>query len=190
MARNQRMAGMLRGITGLSQRQFAKRVGLHPRHITAIEGGEVEPTPQDLQRIALGAGMTVADADELLRHAEALVSYRERQDQGSEEVLPALMERLKGQLSATFLRLLALPGPEPRPVERRGVEELMAQLRTCTPEIRVALVQVAEEYQSLELYERVREEAAREEERGAEDAVAWAHLAKEIAVQLQQPKGD
>jgi transcriptional regulator with XRE-family HTH domain len=185
------MAGMLRGMTGLSQRRFAEEVGLQPRQISGIEGGQVEPTPQDLQRIAQGAGLTVADADELLRYGEALARYRRRQDQGSEEALPALMDRLKLQLSRSFLRLLALPGPGsgPQAGEHRAVEELMARLRVCSPEVRVWIVRTAEEFQGWELYERVREEAGQEALRNSEEAAAWAQLAAEIAAQLQEACG-
>lgn len=186
--RSQRIAGMLRGMAGLSQRRFAEKVGLHPRQIAAFEGGEVEPTPQELQRIAqLGMGMTVADAEELLRQADAMARYRERQQEGRDEALPALMDRLQRQLSDTFLRLLALPGPQT--VERRDVEELMGELRACTPEARIWLVRAAEEFQSRELCERVREEAAREAERGGELAAVWAQIAEEIAVQVAGTEG-
>jgi transcriptional regulator with XRE-family HTH domain len=179
------MARVLRAMTGLSQGQFAKKAGLRLSDIAGIESGQTEPTVQNLQRIAQGAGMTASDADELMHYGEALIDYRQRQDQGSEEVLPALMSRLERQLSATYLRLLALPGPEPRPqaVEPRSVEELMDRLKSCSPEVRVYLVRVAEEFQSQALCERVREEAALEGEH-PEEAVAWTQIAEEIAAQL------
>ena len=181
------MARVLRAVTGLSQGRFAKRAGLRPTEIANIESGQTEPTVHHLQRIAEGAGMTAADADELMRYAEALIDYRQRLDRGTDEVLPALVKRLEWQLSRTFLRLLALPGPDPEPAE--PVEELMDRLRETPPEVRPALVQVAEEFQSRALYERVREEAERESG-NPEEAAAWARLAEEIAAQLQEQEGD
>lgn len=181
------MARVLRALTGLSQGRFAKRAGLRPTDIANIESGQTEPTVHHLQRIADGAGMTAADADELMRYAESLIGYRQRLDQGGTEVLPALMERLERQLSGTFLRLLALPGPTPEPAE--PVEDLMDRLKETPPEIRTVLVQVAEDFQSQALYERVREEAERESG-NPEEAAAWARLAEEIAAQLQEPERD
>ncbi len=187
MTRNQRMARMLRGMTGLTQGRFAKKALLHPSMVTAIEAGEVEPTSQHLQRIAQGAGLTAADADELLRQAEALVRYRERQHEGRDEALPALMDRLKRQLGNVFTRLRALPDPgsAPRAEEGRDMEGLMARLKVRSPEVRVWIVRTAEEFQSPALCERVREEARRAADAG--EAAAWAQLAEEIARQLPEP---
>lgn len=187
MTRNQRLARMLRGLTGLSQGQLARKAGLNPNRVAAIEAGELEPMARDLQRIAEAAGMAAADADQLMRIAEAFIRNRRRQDQGSLEALPALMDLLKLQLAAVFLRLLDLPGPgTPRAAGGpEHVEDMMNRLRPRSHEVRVWIVRTAEELQCWELCERVCDEAVRVAADNPEVAAQWAELAEEIAEQLQ-----
>lgn len=191
MTRNQRMARMLRGLTGLSQGQFARKAGLNPNRVAAIEAGDLEPTAQDLQRIAAGAGMSAADADQLLRIGDWFSSGRQRQDQGALEALPALMDTLKQQLGVVFLRLLALPAPAAAPAaeDPAHVEDMMNRLRGRRHEVRVWAVRTVEELPSWSLCERVCDESIRESLRGGDldRAVEWAELAQEIVQQLENP---
>lgn len=151
----------------------------------------MEPGRSHLEKMARAVGITLADADGWLCQLEALREYRIRQRQGRDEILPALREQLTSLLSELFCRLLSLPEPARVPGEedRLGVEDQMNRLRDTTPEIRRALAQVAEEFQSWALCERVCEESIQEAARSVEEARAWVELAEEIAAQVAVPEG-
>jgi transcriptional regulator with XRE-family HTH domain len=189
MTRNQRLVRMLRGLSSLSQGQLARKTGLSSNRIAALEAGDLEPTAQDLQRIAEQAGLTAADAEQLMRFWETLSTNRQRYDQGSLETLPVLADVLKQQLATVLLRLLALPGPDadPEDADPAHVEDMMNRLRSRSHEVRIWVVRVAEEFQSWALGGRVCDEAARLAAENPEEALQWAELAEEIVEQLEKP---
>lgn len=192
MSRDQRIARLLRAVTELSQEEFAQAVDLPIGLISQVEACRVEPRRSHLQDMARkGMGITLSDAEEVLHHLEVLRAYRSRQEQGTGEVLPGMVERLKEALSTVYYRLLALPGPDavPQPEDRLNAEDLLRRLKDCSKEIRVSLVRVAEEFQNWALCERVCDESIREAERSVEEAAAWAQLAQEIAERVSAPEG-
>ena len=72
--------------------------------------------------------------------------------------------------------------------DRRRASELLGRLEGLPPEARLAVVQVAEEYQSWALCERACEASVREASRNVERAAAWAHFAREVAARVQGPE--
>lgn len=192
MSRDQRIARLLRAVTELSQEEFAQAVDLPPSLVSQIEACRIEPRRSHLQIMARkGAGITLSDAEEVLHHLETARDYRIRQEQGTTEVLPGMVERLKEALSTVYDRLLALPGPDivPQSEDRLEAEDLLRRLKNTSKEIRVSLVRVAEEFQGWALCERVCDESIREAERDLEEAAAWAQLAQEIAERAPVPEG-
>lgn len=191
MSRSHQVARLLRSVTELSQEDFAQQIGLSPHLVSQIEAGWMEPNRSHLEKMARRVGITLSDADEVLRYLEALRKYRHRQRHGSEAALPALMGELGRLLSAAYYRLLELPEPTPVPHEedRLKVEEMMNRLRDAPKEVRRSVVQVAEDFQTWALCERVCEESIQEAARSVEEAAAWAELAQEIAVRVAAPEG-
>lgn len=188
MTRNQLTTRILRAVTGMSQGEFALKAGLGRNRLSHIEAGEAEPMPQELQRIAHAAGLTAADADEVLRSLEALLHQRRRHEQGHVEALSSLRDRLSRQLADTYLRLLSLPGPETaKAVTSQHVEDMMDRLRSRSHEVRIWVVRTAEEFQCWELCERACDESVRLVDTDPEQAAQWAELAEEIAEQLEVP---
>lgn len=187
MTRKQRMTRILRAASGLSQGQFARSAGLSRNRLTHIEAGEAEPTPQEIQAFAHIAGLTAADADELLRYLEALIDRRRRHEQGHGAALSELMDRLNRQLSDTYLRLLSLPAPDAaRAVSAEHVEDMVSRLRSTSHEARIWIVRTAEEFQCWELCERACDESSRLAATDPEQAAQWAEIADEIAEQLDK----
>lgn len=71
---------------------------------------------------------------------------------------------------------------------RLRADELFARLEEISPEERMAVVCVADEYQTWALCERVCHASYREATRNVEDAAAWARLAREIAELVRGPE--
>jgi transcriptional regulator with XRE-family HTH domain len=183
MSRRHQMARLLRAVTELSQDEFAKATDLSPHLIAQIEAGLMEPSPPHLQKMARKLGITASDVDEWLRYLETLRSYRDGQQRGTQEAFPALQDHLETVLSGVYRHLLALPKPSqmPHDNDRLQAEALLAELRDASREVRVALIEVAEEYQNWALCELVCDESIKEAARNIEEATAWARLARQIA---------
>ena len=80
------------------------------------------------------------------------------------------------------------PEPHEVPLARRRAGELFERLKGLPATARLAVVQVAEEYQSWALCERVCRAAIRETSRDLEIAASWAGLAREVAVRVRGPE--
>jgi len=80
------------------------------------------------------------------------------------------------------------PEPHDVPPARLRAEELVVRLEGLTEEMRLAVVRVAEEYQTWHLCERVCLASEQAASREAESAAAWAHLAVEIAERVRGPE--
>jgi tetratricopeptide (TPR) repeat protein len=72
--------------------------------------------------------------------------------------------------------------------DRRRAGELLGRLEGLPPEAREAVVQVAEEYKSWALCERICDVSEREASRNVERAATWAHLARDIAARVGGPE--
>ena len=189
MKRQHLMVRLLRALSGKTQQQLGKETGVHRVTIAQFELGGVLPSPAHLARLAKGASLSVADADEILRFAEALGGAgrlgREAED------LDELEEKLRAHISHSRQRLLMLPLPEnlPKPEDRLRAEELWQRLKELDADTRLVVVRVAEEFQSWALCERVCEESARAVSRNVEEAGSLARLAREIADRIRGPEG-
>ncbi|MFL6232885.1 MAG: helix-turn-helix domain-containing protein [Thermoanaerobaculia bacterium] len=114
-----RLARLARALSGETQKEFAERTGVHLTLLAQYELDQVEPGPENLARLARGAGLTVADCEEVLRLADMLRRARRRAGQGEAELFHEL---LAAQVSSVYRRLLRLPlaetGPGPTRIGR------------------------------------------------------------------------
>jgi transcriptional regulator with XRE-family HTH domain len=191
MNRENLKARLCRAISGKTQEQMGEEIDVHPTLITQIELGKVLPKPHQIAGLARGAGLTVADAEEILCLAETLQRSPRRQGRTAEDLFADLAERLRSHTRATYRRLLTLPLPDrpPRAEDRQRAAELFKRLEDLSPEARLAVVRVAEEYQSWALCELVCHTSQREASRDVEGAAAWARLGQEIAERVRGPEG-
>lgn len=192
MSRDQQIARLLRAVTELSQEEFARKADLPANLVAQIEAGRIEPRQPHLQKMARRVvGITLSDADEVLRHLETLRKYRNRQETGTAEVLHIWEDRLKRDLAKVYYHLLALPGPVhvPQAEERLKAHALLEQLRALPSEVRFSLVKVAEDFQTWALCAAVCEESISEAAKSTERSMSWAQLAQEIAshVNVSEP---
>ena len=81
------------------------------------------------------------------------------------------------------------PQPSGLFLARRRAEELWGRLKELGAEKRLAVVRVAEEFQTWALCERVCEESTRAASRNVEEAGSLARLAREIADRVRGPEG-
>jgi tetratricopeptide (TPR) repeat protein/DNA-binding XRE family transcriptional regulator len=184
------MARMLRALSGKSQEQFGKEVGIHPSLIAQFELGTVLPSRDHLEGMAEAVALTVSSTEEALRFLDALRRPRQRRGSGVEALLEGVSEGVRAEVDTAYRRLLTLSLPFPLPLDedRRRAGELFERLEGLASEARTAVVQVAEEYQSWALCERACEASVWEASRNVERAAAWAHLAREIAARVRGPE--
>jgi transcriptional regulator with XRE-family HTH domain len=177
------MARLLRAISGKSQEQLGKETGIHPSVVAQIELGRVVPSRQNLERMASVVELTGAKAEEVLRFLETLRRPRSRQGADVEVLLDGIVQGIRAALDQSYRRLLALRLPDGIPDEwdRERASELFGRLEGLPQEARVAVVQVAEEFQNWALCERVCDASEREASRSLERAMEWAQLARQIA---------
>jgi transcriptional regulator with XRE-family HTH domain len=191
MRRKNVQARLLRALSGKTQEQTAEETGVTPALIAQIELGKNEPGAETLAGIAGTAELTVADAEEILRHAETLQRSRLWQGPGAEAVLHELAERLRSHLARAWRRLstLQLPEPVPTPKDRHWARELRERLERLLAESRPAAGQDAGELQRWLLCAAVCEQSVREASRDRNRASALARLAREIAEPARLPEG-
>jgi len=189
MTRKAMLARLSRALSGKSQIAFARDLGVHTSLIGHFEQGRVVPSKEDLERLAAGAGITLVQAEEILRLYEAFRrSSRDARSRGAEEALDALARDLRTLAGSIYRRVLHLPpAGEPSPADRERAEELWARMEPLPEESRFALVRVAREFQSRALCERIRAEAAAEAARDPQRSAALARLAQEIAERAPGP---
>jgi len=108
MRRKNLMVHVFRALSGETQRDFARRTGVHPGLLARYERDQVEPSPDHLQALAQGAGLTVEDGEQILQLADILRQPRRRAGQGIED----LHEELSQRVSRVYWRLLRLPLPD------------------------------------------------------------------------------
>ena len=189
MRREHILARLLRAASGRSQERFGQETGIHPSVIAQIELGNVVPSRRQLERMAKAADLTLSKAEEALRFLETL--QRRLQRRGAEgDLLREIDRGIRAEVDASYRRLLGLtlPASLPKEEDRERALELLSRLEGLSPEGRLAVVQVAEEYQSWALCERACDVSEREASRNVERAAAWAHLARQIAERVQGPE--
>jgi transcriptional regulator with XRE-family HTH domain len=185
------LAHLLRALAEKSQEAVAEELGVHPSLIGHFERGRVVPGRDHLERLAAGAGITLREAEEILRLYEAFRRSRQARGRGGEELFDGLAQGVRAHAEAVYRRVLRmpLPGGNPAPEDRERAEGLWARLEPLPEESRSALVRVAEEFQSWALCERVCAESVLEAPRQVERAAGLVRLAQEIAERVPGPEG-
>jgi tetratricopeptide (TPR) repeat protein len=191
MRRENLKARLLRAVSGKTQEQLGEEIGDPPGIIGQVEQGKLLARPDYLARLAANEGITVADAEDLLRRYETLRTSRRRRGQSAGDLLEGLAEDLRSHTWESYERLVMLPLPasDPRAEDRQRAAELFYRLVSLSPEERLAVVGLEEEFQSWALCEKVCHASEREASRDIEVAAAWADLAKEIAERVRGPEG-
>lgn len=190
MRRKNRMARVLRALSGKTQEQTAEDIGVHASLIAQIELGKFEPSDEQMERLADSADLDLPDAEELFRLAETLQQGNRWQGEASSALLHELDERVESHLSRAWARLTALSPVDaaPRPEDRERAAELLERLQGLGEESRLAVVQVSELFQTWALCQAACEQSVREGAGDIKSAVAWGRLACEIAARVRGPE--
>ena len=185
MKRENRIVRLARALSGKSQERFGQEVRVGPKMITAYESGDRKPGSGTTERIARGAGLTVREAEDVLRFADTLARPRQRTGQTMADLrddLAALVARFQQRL----LRLPIPGGPE-LPEDERSTEDLWRLLADLTEDQRSAVVTVSRTFQSRELAEWIRQEAEASED--PERAASLRRTAERIEGLVGETKG-
>ncbi len=190
MRREHRLARLLRALSDKTQEQLAEETGVHRSVIAQIELGEVLPSREHLEAMAVSARITLHDAERLLRLYETLRRSRRRWGGDAGEILDQMTAKLRSQAGAAYQRLLTLSVPEGLTAagDLERAEELFTRLEGLSEEMRVTVVRVSEEYQTWYLCERVCLASEQAASRDVESAAGWARLAQEIAKHVPGPE--
>lgn len=182
MRRENVMARMLRALAGTTQEQAAEALDAHPSLIAQIELDEIAPSPEQLERMARQAGLTVAGAEELLAHYDALRRSSRWRGQGLEEALETMNATMRDHLARAYEELEALLAAEDAAEEadRRRAEELWARLEKYPEATQLELVEVADEYQSKALADRIFELYVEELDRDPERAASLKRVYRKV----------
>ena len=174
------IARLLRAASGKTQEQFAEEIGVHPSLVAQIELGKVLPSLGHLERMAKSAGITLGEAEGILRLIETLQQPRLRRGEDIDEALAGMQEEMHTMMKVAYLRMLGMPMPggPPRREDRQRADELFRELEKLPQEDRLAVVQSVKEYQSWAVLERV----------CAEGPEAWGQVAQEIAAHIEGPE--
>jgi transcriptional regulator with XRE-family HTH domain len=188
MKREILMARLLRALAGKTQEAMGEDTGLHPSMVSLVESGKAAPSPEHLEALARGAGITVTDAAELVELYESYRRGRREPGDRVEIALHQLSERMLFHAEASLRRISALhPNAGLPAMERQQAEELWSRLALCSPEGRLAIVRLGEEFRTWALCERLCAEAEREAPRHAAQAAELARLAQEVAERVPGP---
>ncbi|HVS00907.1 MAG TPA: helix-turn-helix transcriptional regulator [Thermoanaerobaculia bacterium] len=116
MRRNNVLVRLFRALSGETQKGFARKTGVHFTLLADYELDKVEPSPENLEKLARGVGLAVEDGEAILRRYEEMARPRQRAGLGLDD----LKGRLEASLSTAYERLLSLPPPEgpPEPDDR------------------------------------------------------------------------
>jgi transcriptional regulator with XRE-family HTH domain len=181
-----RLARLFRAFSGETQKDFAERTGVDLSLLARYELDQVEPGLDHLARLAEGAGLTLAEGEQVLRLADTLSTPRRRTGAGVED----LSYELSALLAGTYQRLLRLtpPADPPRAEDREHARELWARLEPLSEDDQLAVVRVAREFQRWALLECICQESISEASREAGRAASLARLAQEIAARVRGPE--
>jgi len=107
MRRMNRLVRLFRALSGETQSAFGETTGVQAVLLAKYELDLVEPSAEHLERMARGAGLTVAAGERLLDDADALRQPRQRAGSGA----GGLHEQLAAVVDSVYQRLLRLPPP-------------------------------------------------------------------------------
>ena len=143
---------------------MGEEVGIHPSLLAHYEAGKgVPPLCEHLDKLARGAGITVDEASQLLDLYESFRQTRRRAPEGSEEPLWRLVEEIRTHAESAYRRIfaLSLPASPATAADRQQGEELWNRLAGLSPDGKLAVVRLAEEFQTWSLCERLCAESER-----------------------------
>jgi transcriptional regulator with XRE-family HTH domain len=182
------MARLLRALAGKSQEAMGEEAGLQPSMVAQVELGKTSPSPKHLEALARGAGISVEDAAELVGLYESYRQTRREPGDHVEMALHQLSAQMLLHVEASLRRIQALHANTGLPAEeRRKAEELWSRLEVCSPEGRLAIVRLGEEFRTWAFCERLCAESEREAPRQAALAADLARLAQEVAERVPGP---
>ncbi len=188
-----RVPVILRGVHGWDQADLARRGGVHPSALSKHERGKVLLPEEELEKLASGAGLTVAFAEQVIASAAVLVSSSGGSAGGDRVAEVAC--RLAALLAPAFLALESrptLPSWVPDPEDPDGVLLAAAQwqrLSKRTPRQRLLVIEFGCEYQTEALLVRLCDESADAAGHSAADALNLAELAQRVAALASGSKG-
>lgn len=187
MRQSHMKARLLRAISGMTQRQLAEEMGVHPSLISQIEQGRVKPGRHLLRRMALCAGFGESDLEVLWEWLEELLQARKGRRPLGETPPPSARERLP---ASACERLLALPDPgrPPRAEDRLLAMQQWESLKDLPEEAAQVVVRVADQYQNWALCEKFCDESECQTSRDLQRAAALARLALETARLIKGPE--
>lgn len=182
MRRENTMARMLRALAGTTQEQVAEALDVHPSLVAQIELDEVAPSPAQLEKMARQAGLTVAGAEELLAHHDALRRSGRWRGQGLEATLETVMGTVRDHLTRAYEELEILQDAEEaaEEAESQRAEELWARLEKYPEATQLELIEVADEYQSEALADHILDRFAEELDPDPERAARLGRLTRRI----------
>ena len=190
MRQEHMIARLLRALSGKTQEEIGEEIGVGSSLIAQFERGKVLPSQEHLERLAKSIGLTVPDAETILRLFQALRDPRFRRGETVTDIVEGLREVTGALMNATYLQMLGvpMPGGPPEPGASQRAQELFQELEALSQEERLAVVQSVEECQSWLLLERVCLKVDQEASRNVESAAAWVEVAQEIAANIQGPE--
>jgi transcriptional regulator with XRE-family HTH domain len=189
MRRENMMARMLRALSGMTQEQAAETLDVHPSLVAQIELDEVAPSPGQLEKLARQADLTVAGAEEILGHYDALRRSGRWRGQGLGETLESLKANTRDHLTRGFEQLNALLDARDATweAERQRADELWARLESYPEATQLELVEVADEYRSEALADLIFEQYFLEMDRDPERAASLKRVAQKIRELARKP---
>jgi tetratricopeptide (TPR) repeat protein/DNA-binding XRE family transcriptional regulator len=178
MKKENRIVRLARALAGKSQERFGEEVRVAPKMIGAYEAGDRTPGAETTERVAAGAGLTVRDAEDILRFADTLARPRSRNGQTAAD----LRDDLTALVSRFHERVLRLPLPQGSSLSKdgRSTEDLWRLLADLTEDQRSAVVTAGRPFQSQSLAARFRAESEAEATRDPERAASLARTAERI----------
>jgi transcriptional regulator with XRE-family HTH domain len=196
LTRAQRMARMLRALSGLSQREFERETRV-PK-IGDIEDGSRNPSTRQLDRMASILDVTLTDGEEILRDFEARRTRNlGRADSAGPQRIPGLwrrapeIEEIVDHYAARFAsRRDETPRSTLRASERAQALELWQRLEPLeTFEDMALVVSKSREFQRWAMVERLCDESERAAAKDSGRAMLLARAAVEVASLLKVPEG-
>ncbi len=182
---------LFRAALGKTQKELAQLMGVEASTLAQWELGEPVPAPEQVQRAAEAAGLTLEWAEEVLDLRERHGRKRLRPGQGVDDVLAEAGKTAEDSANQLVQRLLGLPpqpGP-PRHEDRLQAREQLPRLAKLTAAQRAAVVRLGRDYHAwaLCLEAGVASELAASRDHG--EASECAQLAEEFALLVEGPKG-
>jgi transcriptional regulator with XRE-family HTH domain len=184
------LAHLIRALAGKSQERVARDLGVSPSLPGHFERGRVVPSQDQLERMAAADGVTLREVEQIARLYQAFREGRVARGRCAGDLLDGLAQGARAHAEGVYRQLLTLPLPPAplRPEDREHAELLWDQLKDWPEETRLAVVQVAEGFQTWAFCERVCAESETEASRDVKQAAGLARLAQKVAERVPGPQ--